>query len=109
MVRSAPRACCSTLNRLDEARAHAELAIASAPSQAHQALALIEVARKHDAEALRQAELAAKAEPGLPMPAFIRGTIAYNDAAIRRGARGAARSARRATRSDRRSRAICTS
>jgi tetratricopeptide (TPR) repeat protein len=67
------------MNRLDEARAHAELAIASAPSQAHQALALIEVARKHEAEALREAELAAKADPGLPMPAFIRGTIAYNN------------------------------
>jgi arylsulfatase A-like enzyme/Flp pilus assembly protein TadD len=67
------------LNRLDDARAHAELAIGSAPSQAHQALALIEVARKHDAAALREAELAAAAEPGLPMPAFIRGTIAYNN------------------------------
>lgn len=67
------------MNRLDEASAHAELAIASAPSQAHQALALIEVARRHDAEALRQADLAAAAEPGLPMPAFIQGTIAYNN------------------------------
>ena len=68
-----------SLNRPDEARAHAELALTSAPSQAHQALALIAVASKRDAEALREAELAAAAEPGLPMPAFIRGTIAYND------------------------------
>jgi arylsulfatase A-like enzyme/Flp pilus assembly protein TadD len=67
------------LNRPDEARAHAELAIARAPSQAHQALALIEIARKRDADALREAELAAASEPGLPMPAFIRGTIAYNN------------------------------
>jgi tetratricopeptide (TPR) repeat protein len=67
------------LDRPDEARAHAELAIARAPSQAHQALALIEVARRRDADALREAELAAAAEPGLPMPAFIRGTIAYNN------------------------------
>ena len=66
------------LNRPDEARAHAELALASAPSQAHQALALIEVARKRDAEALRQAELVAAIDSGLPMPVFIRGTIAYN-------------------------------
>jgi arylsulfatase A-like enzyme/thioredoxin-like negative regulator of GroEL len=66
------------LRRFDEARAHAELAIARAPSQAHQALALIEVARGRDAEALKQAELAARAEPGLPMPALIRGTLAYN-------------------------------
>jgi arylsulfatase A-like enzyme/Flp pilus assembly protein TadD len=67
------------LHRPDEARAHAELALASAPSQAHQAIALIEVARTRDAEALRQAELAAAVDPGLPMPAFIRGTIAYNN------------------------------
>jgi arylsulfatase A-like enzyme/Flp pilus assembly protein TadD len=66
------------LNRPDDARAHAELAIASAPSQAHQALALIAVSRQRDDEALRQADLAAAAEPGLPMPAFIRGTLAYN-------------------------------
>lgn len=66
-----------TMNRLDEARAHAELALKAAPSQAHQALALIEVTRGHDDEAVREAELAAKAEPGLPMPALIRGTIAY--------------------------------
>jgi choline-sulfatase len=67
------------MNRLDEARAHAELALQAAPSQAHQALALIEVTRHHDDEAVREAELAAKAEPGLPMPAFIRGTIAYKN------------------------------
>ncbi len=67
------------LNRLDEARAHAELAVRSAPSQAHQALALIAVARGRHDEALREAELAAQVDHGLPMPAFIRGTIAYND------------------------------
>ena len=67
------------LNRPDQARAHAELALARAPSQAHQAIALIEVTRKRDDEAIRQAELAAAADPGLPMPAFIRGTIAYNN------------------------------
>ncbi len=66
------------LKRPDEAHKHAELALTSAPSQAHQALALIEVARRRDGEALRQAELAAAVDPGLPMPAFIRGTIAYN-------------------------------
>jgi arylsulfatase A-like enzyme/Flp pilus assembly protein TadD len=67
------------LNRPGEAYTHAELALKSAPSQAHQALALIEVTRKRDGEALRQAELAAAVDPGLPMPAFIRGTIAYNN------------------------------
>jgi choline-sulfatase len=68
-----------TLNRFDDARAHAELALKSAPSEAHQALALIAVARKRDDEAIRQAELATAADPGLPMPAFIKGTIAYNN------------------------------
>jgi arylsulfatase A-like enzyme/thioredoxin-like negative regulator of GroEL len=67
-----------TLNRLNDARAHAQLAVGRAPGPAHQALALIEVAARRDAEALRHAELAAAAEPGLPMPAFVRGTLAYN-------------------------------
>ena len=71
------------------ARARRAGAQASAPSQAHQALALIEVARSATDEALRQAELAAKAEPGLPMPAFIRGTIAYNRPALRARRSGA--------------------
>ncbi len=66
-----------TLNRPDEARAHAELAVTRAPAQAHQALALIAVAAQRSDEALRQADLAATAEPGLPMPAFIRGALAY--------------------------------
>ncbi len=65
------------LNRLDEARAHAELAVKRAPAQAHQALALIEVAANRSDAALRQAALAAEAEPGLPMPAFVRGALAY--------------------------------
>jgi arylsulfatase A-like enzyme/Flp pilus assembly protein TadD len=67
-----------TLQRYDDARRHAELALASAPSEAHQALALIAVAQKRDDEAIKQAELAAAADPGLPMTAFIRGTLAYN-------------------------------
>jgi arylsulfatase A-like enzyme/predicted Zn-dependent protease len=67
-----------TMNRLDDARAHAALAVRTAPSLAHQALALIAVAAGRDAEALRQADLAAAADPGLPMPAFVRGTLAYN-------------------------------
>ena len=66
------------LNRLAEARAHAELAIKAAPSQAYQALALIDAAGGREAEALAHADLAAKADPGLPMAAFIRGTLAYN-------------------------------
>jgi tetratricopeptide (TPR) repeat protein len=67
-----------TLNRLNDAREHAQLAVARAPGPAHQALALIEVAARREAEAMRHAGLAAAAEPGLPMPAFVRGTLAYN-------------------------------
>jgi arylsulfatase A-like enzyme/thioredoxin-like negative regulator of GroEL len=67
------------LGRLEDARKHAALAVAAAPSQAHQALALIEIAAKRFDEALRHADLAAKAEPGLPMPSFVRGTIAYTN------------------------------
>lgn len=67
-----------SMNRLDEARAHAELAVRTSPALAHQALALIAVASRRDADALREAELAAAADPGLPLPAFVKGTIAYN-------------------------------
>jgi tetratricopeptide (TPR) repeat protein len=66
------------LNRTDAAAEHARLAVKTAPSQAHQALAIIAASAKRSDEALREAELAAQAEPGLPMPAFIRGTLAYN-------------------------------
>ncbi|HET7218423.1 MAG TPA: sulfatase-like hydrolase/transferase [Vicinamibacterales bacterium] len=66
------------MQRLDEARAHAELAVKASPSLAHQALALIAVAGNREAEALREADLAAAADPGLPMPALVRGTLAYN-------------------------------
>jgi arylsulfatase A-like enzyme len=66
------------LARFDDARAHAALAVGKAPALAHQAIALIEVARGRDDEALRQADLAARADSGLPLPSLVRGTIAYN-------------------------------
>jgi arylsulfatase A-like enzyme/predicted Zn-dependent protease len=66
------------LDRLPDARAHAELAIKSAPSEAYQALALIDAAQGRAADAIANAERAARAEPGLPMVAFIRGTLDYN-------------------------------
>ncbi|MFI5177384.1 MAG: sulfatase-like hydrolase/transferase [Vicinamibacterales bacterium] len=65
------------LGRFDEARAHAELAIKPAPASAHQTLANIALAKKDYAEARRQADLAAAADPTLPMPVFIRGMIEY--------------------------------
>jgi len=65
------------LGKYDEARAHAELAIQPAPSAAHQTLANIALARKDYAEAQRQADLAAQADPTLPMPLYVRGMIEY--------------------------------
>jgi tetratricopeptide (TPR) repeat protein len=66
------------LGRFDEARAHADLAIKSSPSQAHQTIALIELQRGRLQEALAQAELAEKADPGLPLVLFVRGRIEYD-------------------------------
>jgi tetratricopeptide (TPR) repeat protein len=67
-----------TLGRLDEARAHAELAVKSAPAAAHQALAQIALARHDDAEALRQADLTQLIDPTLPERPYIEGLIQYN-------------------------------
>jgi arylsulfatase A-like enzyme/Flp pilus assembly protein TadD len=66
------------MNRLDEARQHAELAIKNSPAGAHQALANIAIMQGKFDEALRQADLAAQADPTLPFPVFVRGMIAYN-------------------------------
>ncbi len=66
------------LGKFDEARAHAELAIARAPANAHQTLASIALGRKDYAEAQKQAELAAQADPTLPMPVYVRGMTAYS-------------------------------
>ena len=65
------------INRFAEARSHAELAVRTAPAQAHQALAIIAASAGDSPGAIRQADLAAQADPGLPMPAFIRGMLAY--------------------------------
>jgi arylsulfatase A-like enzyme/Flp pilus assembly protein TadD len=67
-----------SLGRLDDAAAHGRLAVARAPAAAHQALANIAVTQRRFDVALREAELAQKADPTLPLPAFIRGLIAYN-------------------------------
>lgn len=67
-----------SLNRLDEARTYAELAIPRAAAAAHQALANIALTQQNDAEALRQAALAEAADPTLPMTAMVQGLIQYN-------------------------------
>jgi len=68
----------SSMNRLDEARKYAELAIAGAPASAHQTLANIALLQHRPDDALREADLAAKADPMLPTPALVRGMIEYN-------------------------------
>ena len=65
------------LDRLDEARQHAILAIPKAPANAHDMLTTIAVTRRNFAEARKQAALAAQADPGLPLPAYVEGLEAY--------------------------------
>jgi tetratricopeptide (TPR) repeat protein len=65
------------MNRIPEARKYAELAIARAPALAHQALANLALTENRPDEAVRQADLAAQAEPGLPAPHFYRGLAAH--------------------------------
>ena len=66
------------LGRFDEARAHAELAIKASPAKAHQTLTNIALAKKDYAEGQRQADLAAQADPTLPLPVYARGMTAYS-------------------------------
>jgi tetratricopeptide (TPR) repeat protein len=65
------------LGRLDEARAHAELAVAVAPAAAHGLLARLAVERGDVEGARREARRARDADPTLPLPAFIEGILAY--------------------------------
>ena len=68
----------SSMGRFDEAKKHAELAIAVSPAAAHQALANLALQQNRVDEALRQADLAGKADPTLPVPLLIRGMAEYN-------------------------------
>jgi choline-sulfatase len=65
------------LGRLDEARAHAELAVRQAPAAAHEALAKIAVSQKQYDAAVRHADAAQQADPSLPLPAYVRGMIEH--------------------------------
>lgn len=65
------------LGRLDEARAHAELATGVAPATAHDLVARIAILQKDVEAARRHARLAQQADPTLPLPAFIEGLINY--------------------------------
>jgi tetratricopeptide (TPR) repeat protein len=65
------------LGRLDEARAHAELAVAVAPAAAHELLARIALERGDAEAARREAALAQAADPSLPLHSFVEGVIRY--------------------------------
>jgi choline-sulfatase len=72
------------LRRLDEARAHGELAVkVAAPHErvaraaAHELLAKIALARKDGAAALREAKLAQQEDPTLPMPLYVQGLLLH--------------------------------
>ena len=65
------------LGRLDEARAHAELAVDVAPAVAHELLARIALNARNFPEARRQAALAEQADPTLPMRAAVEGAVRY--------------------------------
>lgn len=67
----------TSLGRFKEARQHAELALTRSPDLAHQTLANIALEEKQWDEALRQADLAAKSDPTLPLPLVVRGIIEY--------------------------------
>lgn len=63
--------------RIDEAKAHAELATGEAPAVAYEMLARIAVHERDDDAARRHARSAQQADPSLPMVAFIEGLILH--------------------------------
>jgi tetratricopeptide (TPR) repeat protein len=65
------------LGRLDEARAHAELATGVAPAVAHELLARIALQQGRPDAARREARLAQQADPTLPLPAFVEGALLH--------------------------------
>jgi arylsulfatase A-like enzyme/Flp pilus assembly protein TadD len=65
------------MGRMEEARAHAELAVDVAPAAAHELLARIALAAGDTGMALREAQLAHEADPSLPLPAFVEGQILH--------------------------------
>ena len=65
------------LGRLDEARAHAELAIEAAPAAAHELLFKIAIEQGDADTARREAKQAEAADPTLPMSALAEGLILH--------------------------------
>lgn len=65
------------LGRVDEARAHAELAVDVAPAAAHELLVRAAIASNDADAARRHARLAQQADPTLPMVAIADGLLRY--------------------------------
>ena len=65
------------LGRLDEAKAHAELAIDVAPATSHELLARIALQRRQADVARREAGLAQQADRTLPLPEFVEGVLLH--------------------------------
>ncbi|HVL68839.1 MAG TPA: sulfatase-like hydrolase/transferase [Vicinamibacterales bacterium] len=65
------------IGRVDEAKAHADLAVEVAPAIAHEMLARIAVRQGNPAAARSHADLAQQADPSLPMRAFIDGMLLH--------------------------------
>ena len=65
------------LGKLDDARAHADLALTVAPAAAHELLARIAVERGDAEAARREAALVRATEADSPLPDFIEGLILY--------------------------------
>jgi choline-sulfatase len=72
--------------KLDEARAHAQLAAdvsaerdVRSRASAHELLAKIALARQDPDNAREEAELARKADPALPLPTFVEARILYDE------------------------------
>jgi arylsulfatase A-like enzyme/lipopolysaccharide biosynthesis regulator YciM len=66
------------MKRYDEAKKHAELAVSVAPAIAHELLARIAIGQRDAATARQEARLAQQADPTLPMPDIVEGTMLYN-------------------------------
>lgn len=75
------------LGRLDDARAHADLAVDLAPAVAQELLARIEVQRGDVEAARRHARLASEADPSLPMTLFVEGLISHRGGSYAEAAR----------------------
>jgi arylsulfatase A-like enzyme/Flp pilus assembly protein TadD len=63
--------------RLDDARAHAELAVEVAPAAAHELLVRVALERGDAVAARREAQLTEDADPSLPARAFVEGVILH--------------------------------